>query len=162
MTKKSQPWKIGRTFQAGKRAEPKFLKPKLECLWRQQRARVADAEWTLDRQGGQRGMQVCGQIGSVCLHLNFILVAIVVFSAQEWWWYNMHFRKITLAAVWTTGFGTVREWGWKKMKVAVAVVAARKDGGCYGLSCVPHDSYVEAPTPELQNVTICGDRSLKR
>lgn len=33
------------------------------------------------------------------------------------------------------------------MKVAVAVVAARKDGGCCGLSCVPHNSYVEVPTP---------------
>lgn len=46
------------------------------------------------------------------------------------------------------------------MKVAVAAVAARRRWLLW--TELPHDSYVEAATPELQNVTICGDRSLKR
>ena len=70
-------------------------------------------------------------------------------------------RKITLAAEWTTGFGTVRKWRWKRMKV-IAMVKPRKDGSYYGLSCVSPKFLCLSSNPlVLQNVTIFEDSIFK-
>lgn len=133
MTQKSQPWSW-KNFQEEKHGQ--------ECLQRQQRFRgVTDAVWMFlqDRKSESCAKfdltESCEVQIPMLLHVHFYSGSQCSIFSTEVMWYNVYFRKITLAAEWTIGFGTVRKWCWKKMKV-IAMVKPRKMVSYYGLSCV--------------------------
>ena len=133
MTQKSQPWRTERTFQEEKIAWPGMFAEPTEV----------QGNWC-SVNATQRGSQSCANLTSQrVVRSNSACAPTCTFYSgsqgsifsTEVMWYNMYFRKITLSAEWTIGFGTARKWRWKKMKV-IAMVKPRKDGRYNGLSCV--------------------------